>query len=320
MNPVVKKTSYFKSFDGTKIYYEVRGNGQPIVMAYGIGCVINHWQKQIMHFSQSYQTIVFDYRAHHKSDVPLDRDNISVDALARDIHALMDHLQIEKASFWGHSFGTQVLLRAYDINPKYFDNLIFINGFASNPIAGMFGNDLAAQAFRYLKIGFDMAPETLSYLWQKSVNNPIAVQLAALMGGFNLNLTHLKDIEIYLKGVSSMDLAAFLKLFESMMDYDGRPLFDRVEVPTLIIGGKKDSVTPQHYQEEMNLKIKKSQFLMVPYGSHCTQLDMPDFVNLRIDQFLSNINYSTLTAEVDRTSLSNFGPKNISAKKSAKKK
>jgi pimeloyl-ACP methyl ester carboxylesterase len=295
MQPVSKKTDTFKSFDGTPIYYEVRGEGPPIVMAYGIGCLINHWQKQINYFSQNYQTIVFDYRAHHKSGMPSDVEQISIDAVARDIHALMDHLQISKASFFGHSFGTQVLLRAYDIAPHYFHNLVFINGFASNPIAGMFGNDLAAQAFRYLKSGFDLAPETLSYLWQKSVNNPFAVHITALMGGFNLNLTHLKDIEIYLKGVAAMDLGAFLKLFENMMNYDARPVYDRVDAPTLIIGGKKDSVTPQHYQEEMNLRIKKSELLLVPYGSHCTQLDMPDFVNLKIEQFLRSIEYKNIS-------------------------
>ena len=291
MSPVKRKTGYYKSFDGSKLYYEIHGEGRPIVMAYGIGCLINHWQNQVRHFSQSYQTIVFDYRAHHKSEIPTGREPLSVDALARDLHALMDHLELEKASFWGHSFGTQVLLRAYDMKPNYFDNLIFVNGFASNPIAGMFGNDLASKAFSYVKSCFDVAPETLSYFWEKTINNPFAVQITALLGGFNLNLTHLKDIEIYLKGVSTTDLESFLKLFESMMEYDGRPVYDRVDVPTLIIGGKKDSVTPQHYQEEMNLKIKKSQLLMVPYGSHCTQLDMPEFVNLRIETFLKENRY-----------------------------
>lgn len=287
MNPVSKTTDYFKSFDGTKIYYEVRGSGKPILLAYGIGCLINHWQHQIKYFSQKYQVITFDFRAHHKSEIPFNRDHISIDCIARDIHALLDHLNIKSASLWGHSFGTQVLLRAYDIEPSYFNNMVFVNGFASNPIAGMFGNDLAAQAFRYVKRGFDMAPETLSYLWQKSVNNPLAIQVSALLGGFNLNLTHLKDIEIYQRGIASMDLSAFLQLFQNMMDYDARPVFERVECPVLIIGGKKDSVTPQRYQEEMHMKIQRSQFLMVPYGSHCTQLDMPDFVNLRIDKFLN---------------------------------
>jgi hypothetical protein len=36
----------------------------------------------------------------------------------------------------------------------------------------------------------------------------------------------------------------------------------------------------------MHLKVKGSDFFMVPYGSHCTQLDMPELVNLKIERFL----------------------------------
>lgn len=290
---MVKKTvGYFKSFDGTRIYYESRGEGPPLVLCYGIGCLINHWRNQIKAFSNNYQVITFDYRAHHKSAAPQDRSQISIDALARDLHALMDHLQITKASVWGHSFGTQVILRAYDINPNYFQSLVFINGFASDPIAGMFGTNIASRIFELLKSGFDQAPETLSYLWKLAINNALTVHLTALLGGFNLNLTQLKDVEIYTRGVAAMDLNAFLTLFENMMNYDARPIFDRVTVPTLIISGKNDSVTPQSYQEDMHKKILNSQFLLVPYGSHCTQLDLPDYVNLRVEKFLQGLGYT----------------------------
>lgn len=289
--PIKKQTGYFKSFDGTNIYYEVRGNGKPLLFAYGIGCLINHWQYQLKEFSGGYKTVVFDYRGHHKSELPKDRQTMSVDSLARDVLALTRHLDIKTASFWGHSFGAQVLLRAYDLAPQYFHDLVFINGFASDPISEMFGNGIASQIFRYLKAGFDRAPETITYLWEKGVSNPFSIQLAAMLGGFNLQLTSIKDIEIYLRGVSALDMAAYLRLFQDMMDYDGRPVFERIKAPTLIISGKKDSVTPQKYQEDMHLRIKGSEFQLVPYGSHCTQLDMPDFVNLRIRKFLESSGY-----------------------------
>lgn len=292
MKLISKTTGTFKSFDGTKIYYETRGEGRPIVMAYGIGCLINHWQPQIKTFSENYKTVVFDYRAHHRSDIPQDHSQISIEALAKDIIALCHHLELPPASFWGHSFGTQVLLKTYDLAPEIFHNMVNINGFASDPIQGMFGNGVASKLFEFIKGGFDTAPETLTYLWKLAVNNPLAIHTSALLGGFNINLTSLKDIEIYSKGVASMDLNAFLRLFEDMMKYDARPVYEKVKIPTLVIGGKKDSVTPQKYQEEMHLRIHDSQFLMVPYGSHCTQLDMPDLVNLRIQKFLKDCGYS----------------------------
>lgn len=289
MKLIPKTTGTFRSFDGTEIYYETRGEGRPLILNYGIGCLINHWRPQIRHFSENYQVIVYDYRAHHNSAIPADMKDMTADALAKDLQALMVHLQIEKASLWGHSFGVQMLLRTYDLFPELFENLVFINGFVKNPLAGMFGNDLALKFFRLFKQGHDNLPETISTFWRLSVQNPLAIPLSALAGGFNLKLTSLKDIEIYARGVASMDLNAFLTLFESMINYNGVDVLEKIKVPTLIIGGQKDSVTPTKTQRMMHKKIANSQLLLVPYGSHCTQLDMPDLVNLRISRFLREI-------------------------------
>jgi len=79
-NEISKTTGTFESFDGTKIYYEVRGQGRPIVLCYGLACLINHWTHQIKAFSMDYQTIVFDYRGHHNSDTPVKRENLTIDA------------------------------------------------------------------------------------------------------------------------------------------------------------------------------------------------------------------------------------------------
>jgi pimeloyl-ACP methyl ester carboxylesterase len=299
MKLIAKTSGTFRSFDGTRIHYEVRGEGRPILMAYGIGCLTNHWIHQVKYFSRRYKTIVFDYRAHHLSEIPQSRENLTIDALALDTRGLIDHLELETVSLWGHSFGTQIAVRAYDMFPDRIHSLVFINGFTSDPLSGMFGSGLPSTTFQLLKNGYQRLPETLSFLWRTSLDNPLAVHLAALAGGFNLQLTHLKDIEIYTRGVASMDLQSLLILFEQMLAYDGRPVLDRIAVPTLIIGGKNDSVTPQKYQEDMHRRVRGSEFLMVPMGSHCTQLDMPDLVNLKIERHLLNNGYLPTESEAN---------------------
>lgn len=291
MTDVIKKTGTFESFDGTPIYYEVRGSGKPIFLAYGLGCLMNHWVHQVKYFSGRYQTILFDYRGHHRSPTPENWDHLTIDALCMDIKGLADHLGIKEASFWGHSLGVQILLRLYDMYPELVSNLVFINGFAKNPVKGMFGTDVVEMLFRMCKTGSQMLPGTFEYLWKLGVNNPLAIQASGLLGGFNLNLTGLKDVEVYARGVAAMDVNVFLTFFEQMMNYDASPVLDRIEVPTLIVSGNKDKVTPLSYQEEMHRRIKRSQLLRVPYGSHCTQLDLPDFVNLRIERFLEESDY-----------------------------
>lgn len=290
MTLVPKQTGTFRSFDGTRIYYEVRGQGFPIVLNYGIGCLINHWRPQIKHFARDFQVIAYDYRAHHRSEIPENRENLTLDALAQDLKGLLDHLQIQRASLWGHSFGVQMLTKFYDQYPEFAHSLVFVNGFAENPLHGMFGSaDLTQSFFQLFKSGYQLLPETLGFLWKTGIQNPLAIKLSALAGGFNLQLTSLKDIEIYARGIASMDLNAFIALFESMLHYDGKPVLDRIQPPTLIIAGKQDSVTPMKHQEEMHQRIRGSELCVVPYGSHCTQLDMPELVNLKIERFLKEI-------------------------------
>ena len=291
MSLVTKETGYVKSFDGTPIYYEVRGEGKPIFLCYGVACLMNHWRYQISSFSKDYKVITFDYRGHHLTAIPENRDNLTLDAIAQDIKCLAEHLKIEKASFFSHSFGAQVVIRTYDMFPELFANLVFINGFTTNPIKNMFGGTTAQTAYTFFKQYYNKLPETISYIWKAAINNPIAMQLSALAGGFNLNLTSFKDIEVYAKGVAAMDLDVFIRYFDQMMNYDGAPVLDRVDIPTLVIAGEKDTVTPRDYQDFLHKKIKDSQFLLVPYGSHCTQLDLPELVNLRIEKFLKESGY-----------------------------
>lgn len=291
MKQIPKETGFFESFDGHKVYYEVRGEGKPLIMVYGIVCLMNHWHHQIKYFSEKYKVITFDLRGHHSTPTPVDREKLSIEAISRDIIYLCEHLKIDKASFWGHSWGCQLLLRSYDIKPELFENLILINGFATNPLDGMFGTTVVNDVFEYAKKGFRVLPETFSFIWKKAATNPLVLKLTALGGGFNLNLTATKDMEVYAKGVASIETNTFLNLFEQMMKYDATHILDTISCPTLIIGGEKDAVTPAKFQEELHKKIKGSEYVIIPQGTHCTQLDMPDFVNLKTENFLKECRY-----------------------------
>src|SRR6185312_14665547 len=289
MAAIAKSSGTFKSFDGTEIYYEVRGEGEPIVLVYGIACLINHWLFQIEYLSKHYKVIAFDLRAHHKSGVPKDKSQITIDAIAKDLPFLLRELGLQKAHFVGHSFGAPVLLRAYEQTPEIFKSISFVNGFAKNPIKGMFGLDVVEPLFYFLKAQYEKNPTLWDQLWRLAADNPLTMLGTGLLGGFNLKLTQLKDIQIYLHGVGQMTLGAFIPFFEEMMKFSGEPIAAKIKIPTLIISGEKDMVTPQKFQDELHELIKGSQFARIPYGSHCTQLDFPEYVNLKLETFFEEL-------------------------------
>lgn len=285
---ISKQVGTFYSFDGTPIYYEIRGEGEPLVLVYGIACLINHWHHQIEYFSKHYKVIAFDMRGHHKSSPINDPNNINLNAVCTDIHLLLKHLNIKSAHFMGHSFGAPVILQFFHLYPKEVKSMVFINGFSKNPIKGMFGLDVVEKIFHFVKAGYDSQPDVWRALWKMAVDNPVAMFAAALAGGFNLKVVHFKDIEVYVRGVARMDLDVFLKLFEQLMEFNGDIILPTINVPTLVVSGEKDNVTPQRFQHAFKDAIPHSEFLLVPYGSHCTQLDFPDYINLKMEKFLES--------------------------------
>lgn len=291
MTLIQKTSGYFNSFDGTRIYYETRGTGKPLIFVYGIACLMNHWHPQLSEFSRSYQTIAFDFRGHHFSEVPENKKNLSIEALAKDIICLCEHLQIDKAVFLGHSFGNAVLVESYFKKPELFAGTCLISSFFSSPFAHLISQEQTTEAMNYVKKLYNVAPSLVTMAWKMGVTNPLSVFLSGLTGGFNIHRTSRKDIEIYAQGVANIDVRVFVTLFEELLHHNSLEELSRLSVPTLVVAGAKDSLTSLSMQENIHTQIPGSEFFFMNEGSHCVQLDFPKEVNARIEKFLATINY-----------------------------
>jgi len=285
---IEKKVGTLKSFDGSPIYYELRGSGPALIFIYGIACQMNHWHHQISYFSKSHTVLTFDLRGHHKSNPIAKANDISIYDIAKDVDSLMKQLQIQKADFVGHSFGTTVILALFELFPERIISATFVNGFSRNPIKNMFGTDLVEKFYYFIKNQYEHNSDIWNTIWRSAIENPLSMYLAGLVGGFNLRLTQFKDIEVYARGVSRMDLHIFFQLFEELMRYHGELVLTQIKVPVLVISGESDTVTPFEFQMEFQKLIPHCVFVSVPYGSHCTQLDFPDYFNLKLQEFLQS--------------------------------
>lgn len=283
--PVVK--SYFKSFDDTSIYYEVRGSGEPVVFIYGIGCLMNHFVYQTFDLAKKYQVISIDLRGHGKSSIPKLKKNISLSAIAKDIDLLLKKLKLTNAHFVGHSFGSSILLEAYKTNRKIFKSLVLINAFSSNPLNGMFYSEkMISQVYEYINNFSNSLPESFSLLWENVLDNALSPYILSFLGGFNHKHVVKKDIDIYIQGIAYIDKTVFFKFFKEMVIVDYSKLLKKIKKPTLIIAGKKDPITPLEKQKKLNKNIKGSTLFIFEEGSHCTQLDFPKQLNKILKDFI----------------------------------
>lgn len=107
-------SNYLTSFDGNKIYYEVRGNGKPVLLVHGFIATSTSWKKSALYsglLNAGYKVIILDMRGNGRSDKPHDSTAYDNDAEAKDIMLLMDHLNIKQYSAIGYSRGSIITAR-----------------------------------------------------------------------------------------------------------------------------------------------------------------------------------------------------------------
>ncbi|MBC7745039.1 MAG: alpha/beta hydrolase [Flavobacterium sp.] len=107
-------SNYFSSFDGTRIYYEVRGKGKPVLLVHGFIVNSNSWKRTALYFdllNNGYQVILLDMRGNGKSGKPHIATAYENDAEAKDITLLMDILKVKHYSAVGYSRGSIITSR-----------------------------------------------------------------------------------------------------------------------------------------------------------------------------------------------------------------
>jgi len=113
--------AYFKSFDGTKIYYEVKGSGDPVLLVHGFIVNGQSWKRTELFndlLAKGYKVIILDQRGNGFSDKPHDSTAYDNDSEAKDIMGLMKYLKIKKYSAVGYSRGSIIVARLLALDKK----------------------------------------------------------------------------------------------------------------------------------------------------------------------------------------------------------
>jgi pimeloyl-ACP methyl ester carboxylesterase len=281
---------YFRSFDGVKLFYSEEGAGKPLIFCYGLVCSSLHWTYQIEHFRKDYRAVWMDYRGHQNSEIPADFSTLTLDSLAKDLRALLDELKIEQAVFLGHSMGVNVVLEFQHQFPERVAGLILANGTPTRPLETLLHSNALLPGFRALELLSEKSPGLLKKVWKLQKGNPLVHKMMGMLG-FNPHLTAKEDIALYVDQIADLDPNVFLHLIRSYDDYNGASWLHTIDKPTCILAGENDYVVPLERQELLHQLIPKSEFHVIRHGSHCPQMDLPELVNAKIEDFLKRNAY-----------------------------
>ena len=279
----------FNARDGTSLYYETFGKGEPLVFCYGLLCRREHWRHQIQHFSKSYRVIAFDYRGHQNSSFPQNDQHMTLEWCANDIEDLVAHLGIEKAVFLGHSMGVPVLTQYAKKNPDVIKAMVFICGAVTNPFKDMFYTHQVDKVFYAASALHEISPYLMNLLWKKLSEKNRMNYLLTTRLGFNASKSEEQDVLNYMEGVNRTPFKIFNSLMKDYTQFDGKKILKKISTKTLVVAGGNDMVTPVNLQKEIAELMSHSELLIVPEGSHNAHTDFPDKVNEAVEKFLKGL-------------------------------
>lgn len=108
--------------NGGDINYEVKGEGEPIVLIHGFGLDSRMWSSQVDELSKTNKVITYDMRGFGKSSIPLEQYSH-----AEDLHELLQSLGISEAKIVGHSFGGEVAVEYALKYPNEVNSLVLLS-------------------------------------------------------------------------------------------------------------------------------------------------------------------------------------------------
>lgn len=118
--------SKYLETNGVKIYYEVHGEGDPLLMLHGFTISGKSWEPWIEDLSKNYQLIIPDMRGHGNSTNPSEKFTHALSA--KDMYGLMDHLKIDHFIAMGQSSGAMTLIHMATMDTSRISSMILVAG------------------------------------------------------------------------------------------------------------------------------------------------------------------------------------------------
>ncbi len=269
--------STFRTKDGVNIYYKDWGSGQPVLFSHGWPLDADMWDSQLNFLAErGYRAIAYDRRGFGRSDQPW--EGYDYDTFADDIHALIEHLQLDNITLAGFSMGGGDVTRYIGrYGTAKVTSLILLG--AVTPVFGK----------------RDDHPEGPDQSVFDGIREGLRQDRAQFISDFSTSFYGLNAGQNVSEGVKThtlnMALLASLKAtidcVTAFAETDFRADIAKVDVPTLVIHGSNDQVVPFDATGKLSHEmIKNSELKIYENGPHGFVVTHQDQLNADLLAFL----------------------------------
>ena len=250
---------------GYAIGYSEAGGGDrtPIVFLHGVGSDKSVWRPQFEHFGQDRRALAFDYPGYGESDPA--PEGTTRDDYAVAVASAMGEFGIESAHICGLSLGGVVAIAMHAVAPERCASLILADTFASHPDGQAIYDRSVAGSENMRVLAEGRADVLLAQPADPAVRSEVIETMAKI------------DPAAYRIGAEAVWLA------------DQHDRATDIRVPTLLLCGADDRITPPPLSLVLTRLIPGARCEVIDRASHLANLDQPDEFNTLVGAFIRGV-------------------------------
>jgi 3-oxoadipate enol-lactonase len=256
--------------NGINLHYHDEGEGLPLIFIHAFALNQTMWREQVAAFSNDYRCITLDLRGFGHSQVS---DETSMKQMASDIGELMKALAIDRAVLVGLSMGGYIALAFYKNFPEAVRALVLADTRATADGEEARANRLRSADKALREGAAAIAEETTP----KLLGDTTLKQNAELV----------QRVQAIQASNSPAGIAAAQRAMAARED--SSELLARISVPTLVIVGSEDKLTPPAEAEVIHQGISKAKLVVIEKSGHLSNLETPETFNQALGEFLVSL-------------------------------
>jgi pimeloyl-ACP methyl ester carboxylesterase len=257
--------------NGTRLYYEVAGSGDPVVLVHGNFADRRHWDDQFEVFARRHRTIRYDVRGFGKSNLPVEGEPYTHHD---DLAALTRHLGVEKAHIVGLSMGSGIAVDFVLMHPEMASSLVsvgpWVNGYDSPAVQELF--DMFAEMASALEEGGADAVIEVVY------DDPAMAQL---------DTTTVNRLKSFNREYSWWHMTHLDPWTDIEPSAGGR--LGEISVPTLVVTAEYDIDACKEIADLMEESIDGATKVVLQDASHIMNMDKPEEFNRLVLDFFRDV-------------------------------
>jgi 3-oxoadipate enol-lactonase len=249
-----------------EMYYEISGQGDPLIFIHGLGSSTRDWEFQVPEFARSYQVITMDLRGHGRSESP--KGPYTIKLFASDVAALLRTLFRKPVHVVGLSMGSAVAWHLALDYPELVRTLVLTNMSAEVPVKtwamrlAFYSRVMIVRMLGMKQMGKMLAPR----LFPDPVHTDLRRKMIERWGQNNK--------EGYMNSLYA------LKNW-SVMDRLGE-----IQCPVLVMAADQD-YSPLEHKKEYTRRMPRAELTVIQNARHALPLEKPEAYNTAVLNFLA---------------------------------